>query len=135
MFKELVGAFILASFVSSSAHAQWAVYDESVHLEVEKVNNISGIGDRANLDGSFKAYTENSDLKLKLLEEDFFALDKGGIESDDELKKFIKTKPTCGDKKANERLYEACIGLRNMRLNTLRQAKVTFDNVKERRSA
>ncbi|GAA6140856.1 hypothetical protein NBRC116584_06740 [Hydrogenophaga sp. 5NK40-0174] len=130
----LVYCCALAS-LSSPAHAQWAVYDHEANLKLEQINNTRELGgDKANLGGSFKAYTENDDLKLKLLDEDFFALEKGGFESEEELKKFIKTKPTCGDKKANEQLYEACIGLRNMRLNTLRQAKVIFDNVKERRS-
>lgn len=91
-------------FMSQVAHAQWAVLDEEVRKLVVKINNVSGsTGQLDNLSA-----TTNVDV-------DFATVAVQNPE------RFIGTAADCGDRQLNQNHYSACMGLRNLRLTTLKE--------------
>jgi hypothetical protein len=102
--------------------AQWAVYDDEVKKEIAKVNNVK------------KASTEKlKDFeKLENLDVDFSKLTSL---TDAEKAKYIGTKEDCGDEKLNAKHYEACQGLRNLRIHTLKQSQSVLKVLDERRKS
>ena len=118
--KSLFGLFVV--FVSSNAFSQWAVYDHKLTEEVKKINNVS----KQNID-------KLKDLeKFERLDVDFASLTSL---TDEDKKKFIGTLQDCGDDKANPAHYQACVGLRNLRLQTLKQSQSVLLVLDERRKA
>jgi hypothetical protein len=123
------------------ANAQWAVYDKSVHDELLKINEVSGT--IANLDTGFKSSIANGNSSqdltlgdgsakaiLKGLDTKFEAL----AITDEEKLKYVGTEQDCGSN--NEKFlkhYNACVGLRNLRLQTLKQSQEALKVLDQRR--
>lgn len=115
--------FFLPFFLlSGMAHSQWAVYDSKVHEELRKINNVQ------------KQETEKLKEfeKFERLDVDFASLTSL---TDEDKKKFVGTLQDCGDDKANPAHYQACAGLRNLRLQTLKQSQSVLLVLDERRKA
>lgn len=109
-------------FASVDCFSQWAVYDKSVHDELMKINNVRS----QNID-SLKDFE-----KFERLDVDFASLTSL---TDEDKKKFVGTLQDCGDDKANPAHYQACAGLRNLRLQTLKQSQSVLLVLDERRKA
>jgi hypothetical protein len=93
---------LFALFTTHIAQAQWAVLDESVRIIVDNINNVKG--DTRKLD----------DLsKMSEIEAKFETLKATNP------KRFVGTEADCGDQKINLNHYNACMGLRNLRLVAL----------------
>ena len=132
---------IVFIFVSSLATAQWAVYDHSVYEELRKINTVDGA--LANLDTSFKnsLASGNSGQDLTLGDGSNKAILKGldtKFETlsitDEEKLKYVGTEQDCGSN--NEKFlmhYNACVGLRNLRLQTLKQSQEALKMLDQRR--
>lgn len=132
----------LCSFVLSSlANAQWAVYDKDVHEEIKRINKVDG--EFAKLDTAFKSTLSSgsSGQDLTLGEGTGKAILKGldtKFETlsitDEEKLKYVGTEQDCGSN--NEKFlahYNACVGLRNLRLQTLKQSQETLKMLDQRR--
>ena len=131
----------LSIFFTSIAHAQWAVYDKSVHDQLININKVEGA--LANLDTAFKGSlsdgASSQDLTLgdgaakavlKGLDTKFEAL----AITDEEKLKYVGTEQDCGSN--NEKFlkhYNACVGLRNLRLQTLKQSQEALKVLDQRR--
>lgn len=142
-------------FLSFGVNAQWAVYDKKVHdeiikvhNEVKKINKINALTNQeiVKLDSSFKNESSTQDsqsntsqnstdikigsgdnlVTLRGLDSKFHEIDE------DELKKYIDTKAECGDEK-NTSHHNACMGLRNIRLQTIKQSQSMLRNIDARR--
>ena len=124
------------------AGAQWAVYDKDVHEEIKKINEVRG--EYAKLDTAFKSSISsgNSGQDITLGDGSAKAILKGldtkfeTLEITDEEKlKYVGTEQDCGSN--NEKFlkhYNACVGLRNLRLQTLKQSQETLKVLDQRRS-
>src|SRR5690606_411866 len=129
-------------FFSSLASAQWAVYDKDVHEEIRKINEVGG--EIAKFDSAFKSSltSSNSGQDLTLGDGASKATLKGfdtkfeTLEITDEEKvKYIGTEQDCGSN--NEKFlkhYNACVGLRNLRLQTLKQSQGMLKLLDQRRT-
>lgn len=96
--------FLSSMLLSQAAQAQWAVLDEAVRDLVRRINNVGGAtGQMANLSA-----TSNLDI-------DFATVAAQNPE------RFIGTAADCGDRQLNQQHYNACMGLRNLRLTTLKE--------------
>jgi hypothetical protein len=104
------------------SYAQWAVYDDEVKQEIVKINNVRNLS----VD-KFKDFEKLEDLDV-----DFSKLTSL---TDTEKAKYVGTKEDCGDEKLNAKHYEACQGLRNLRLQTLKQSQSVLKVLDERRKA
>lgn len=113
---------LIFAFWTSVSYAQWAVYDDKLTKEVRKINNVQKI----NLD-KLKDFE-----KLERLDVDFASLTSL---TDEDKKKFVGTLQDCGDDKANPAHYQACAGLRNLRLQTLKQSQSVLLVLDERRKS
>lgn len=99
---------VLAYLFCSTAHAQWAVYD---HEAVEQLKRINRVG---------KVSTpEDADVQKDLIETQkaFHALQIAS----EEKEKYIQTLASCGERKINAKYFDACIGRRNLAINSLMQ--------------
>jgi hypothetical protein len=111
--------FILCSLYSVSGFAQWAVLDEEARKILLKINEVRSIGDKK---------LENIDFATqKKLSEKFESVVVANPE------KYIGTSEDCGDKKINESHYNACMGLRRLRLISLEQTEAIIDRLEKRR--
>lgn len=133
-------------FVCSSVFAQWAVYDDEVYKQLILVNKIKKI-DGLDADKTYDHYeSERNDDKgdIKMGSGDSLAVLKGlqtRFEdvsalpelTKEETKKYVGTEADCGQKETNPKHYEACIGLRNLRLQTLVQSHSMLKNLALRR--
>lgn len=108
---------------SGSSFSQWAVHDEELLKEVRKINNVTA-KDIANLKDL------ESPVKLERLDVDFAKLSSL---TDDDKKKYIGTVQDCGDEKLNPQHFSACVGLRNLRIQTLKQRQSILGVMDERR--
>lgn len=90
--------------LSQTAHAQWAVLDEAVRDIVNRINNVGG----ATRQMDNLSATSNLDV-------DFATVAAQNPE------RFIGTAADCGDRQLNQQHYNACMGLRNLRLTTLKE--------------
>lgn len=132
---------------SSVAMAQWAVYDKNVHEQLQFINQIkrienveftklnqhfkgqlgangaNGKGDLIFGDGDSKAVLKALDTKFDELTE----------LSDEDKKKYVGTVQDCGDDKLNPAHFQACTGLRNLRLQTLKQSQSLLKTLDARR--
>ena len=126
---------------TSLANAQWAVYDKDVHDQLKNINSVGGT--IANLDTAFKnsISSGNSSQDLSLGDGSAKAILKGldtkfeTLEITDEEKlKYVGTEQDCGSN--NEKFlkhYNACVGLRNLRLQTLKQSQEALKVLDQRR--
>ena len=138
---------LLLSMSSSVAVAQWAVYDKNVHEQLKFINYIKQI-DGVNftkLDQHFKNQLGSNGAKgnadlilgdgdskavLKALDTKFDELTEL---SDEDKKKYVGTVQDCGDDKLNPAHFQACAGLRNLRLQTLKQSQSLLKTLDARR--
>ena len=131
----------LLAFFCANANAQWAVYDNSVFLELQKINRVRG--EYAKLDTAFKSSLSsgNSGQHLTLGDGSAKAILKGldtNFETlpltEEEKLKYVGTEQYCGsndEKFLNH--YNACVGLRNLRLQTLKQSQEMLKMLDQRR--
>jgi hypothetical protein len=114
--------FGILVFVHCLTHAQWAVYDDEVKNEIIKINNVKQ-----------RTVEKLKDLeKFEDLDVDFSKLTSL---TDADKSKYVGTKEDCGDDKLNAKHYEACQGLRNLRIQTLKQSQSVLKVLDERRKA
>ena len=131
--------------ISCSAQAQWAVYDEKVYKELQKINNIRKLDtDHTDLTKIYKANLNtdtSSPQDLTIGDGDNKAVLKGIDTKFEELTdltpqeqaKYIGTAADCGSKTASPQVYNACLGLRNLRIQTLKTTQQTLRNLYDRR--
>ncbi len=108
--------------IPSLSGAQWAVYDDQVLKEIRKINNVDGRG----ID-KLKDFE-----KFENLDVDFSKL---ASLTEAEKAKYLGTKEDCGDEKLNAKHFEACQGLRNLRIQTLKQSQSVLHVLDDRRKA
>jgi hypothetical protein len=104
--------------------AQWSVYDADVHREIQKINNVTKSNAQVDKLKEFE--------KLEDLDVDFSKLSSL---TDSEKAKYVGTKEDCGDEKLNAKHFEACQGLRNLRLQTLKQSQSVLKVLDDRRKS
>ena len=104
-----------------TAHAQWAVYDNEVKLILDKINNVAASADE-------KAVTKLDLNRHALLS------DKFETTAPTDALKYIGTTADCGDPSLNLNHYNACLGLRNLRLKTLEQTEAIITKLETRRT-
>jgi hypothetical protein len=138
---------ILAVLSSPVATAQWAVYDKKVHEQLTSINQIREIkgSEFTKLDRHFKnqlgAAAANGGGDLTLGDGDSKAVlkaldtifDELTELSDEDKKKYLGTVQDCGDDKLNPAHFQACAGLRNLRLQTLKQSQSLLKTLDARR--
>jgi hypothetical protein len=129
-----------------AAHAQWAVYDDMVYqqlLKLNKTRNISGFDSTQRTYDHYESErAESGDVRmgrgdglavLKSLQTKFEDADALPELTDEEKIKYVGTVADCGQKETNPMHYNACIGLRNLRLQTLVQSHAMLKNLAMRR--
>lgn len=114
--------FFCMLVIPSLSGAQWAVYDDQVLKEIRKINNVDGRG----ID-KLKDFE-----KFENLDVDFSKL---ASLTEAEKAKYLGTKEDCGDEKLNAKHFEACQGLRNLRIQTLKQSQSVLHVLDDRRKA
>lgn len=122
--------------------AQWAVYDEAVYKELYKINEVLKLENgRDKLDGDFKGAISSSSSSqdvtlgagsnqaiLKGLDTKFETI------TVDNADKYIGTEQDCGSNDPKFlKHYNACAGLRNLRLQTLKQSQDMLKVLNKRR--
>lgn len=116
MTKILIA--LSALIVTSSATAQWAVYDDQVKQQLVKINNVKSIGDK----------------KLSEFDKQAILSEKFETKAPADPTKYIGTVADCGDPKLNAHHHNACLGLRNLRLKTLEQTEAILVKIDARRT-
>lgn len=139
----IVALFLL--FNSVSAHAQWAVYDDEVKkvlLRINNVKNLNGMGSGKTYDSFESERTESGDIKMgssdnaatfKSLDTAFEDSTKLPELTDEQKVKYIGTEADCGQKETAPAHWSACMGLRNLRLQTIVQSHAMLKNISRRR--
>lgn len=90
--------------LTQTVQAQWAVLDEQVRILVDNINNVRGdTGQMDNLSA-----TSNLDVDFSTV----------AVQNPE---RFVGTAADCGDRSLNQNHYNACMGLRNLRLTTLKE--------------
>lgn len=129
----------------TSTQAQWAVYDDKVFKELEKINNIKKIEtDHTKLDKTYKSELNTATDKpqdLTLGDGANKAVIKGMDTKFEDLTdltpeekaKYIGSAEDCGEEQTNPNMYKACVGLRNLRLQTLKSSQQALRNLYDRR--
>lgn len=118
--RRLLFSFLVA--IPGLSSAQWAVYDDEVKREIAKINNV----DKKTID-KLKDFEKLEDLDV-----DFSKLTSL---TEAEKAKYLGTREDCGDEKLNAKHFEACQGLRNLRIQTLKQSQSVLKVLDERRKA
>jgi hypothetical protein len=145
MKKHLL--LFLASLLSSTTVlAQWAVYDEEVRKELLRVNKINRLQDfssttstyihfegERSAEGDVKLGTGANASTLKSLETRFDDATKLPELTPERILKFVGTEADCGQKQVSPKHWEACTGLRNMRIQTVYQSNALLKNLFMRR--
>lgn len=129
--------FLTPSFVM----AQWAAYDRQVYDELVKINEVRQLTTNVNLEGDYKGTISNSSSGqdvtlgtgsnqaiLKGLDTKFETLAVQNPE------RYIGSEQDCGSNDAKFlKHYNACSGLRNLRLQTLKQSQDMLKVLNKRR--
>ena len=141
--KRLI--FGLLAFIYINAHAQWAVYDKDVYDQLFKINNIKKIdSEHLELNKTYKSELSTAADKpqdLTFGEGTNKAVIKGLDTKFEDLTdltpeekaKYIGSAEDCGEEKTNPNMYKACVGLRNLRLQTLKSSQQALRNLYDRR--
>jgi predicted nucleic acid-binding protein len=146
MIKKYYFFWFLACFYLP-AYAQWAVYDKEVYDQLTFVNNIRNLSGFDNKDKTYDHYeserdADKGDIKmgggdsltiLKGLQTRFEDASAVPELTKEEMAKYVGTEADCGQKETNPKHYEACVGLRNLRLQTLVQSHAMLKNLALRR--
>ena len=127
--KRLLASVII--FFPVLSFSQWSVYDEKVYEELSKINRVKELGSNvAKLDQHFKSLeasgssgqtvtfgTGSDKVEYKGVDTKFEEL------TVNDATKYIGTDQDCGSNDAKFlKHYNACVGLRNLRLQTLKQS-------------
>lgn len=116
MLKTLLALFALIG--TTSATAQWAVYDDKVKEQLVHINTVASIGDK----------------KLSEFDKQAILSEKFETKAPADPTKYIGTVADCGDPKLNANHRNACLGLRNLRLKTLEQTEAILVKIDARRT-
>jgi hypothetical protein len=136
---------VLLGLVVLPAHAQWAVYDDEVRKQLVLVNRIQKLddftsekpydhyesqrGDR----GDIRMGSGDSLAVLKGLDTRFEKNRELPELTQQEMAKYVGSEADCGQEKVSPKHYEACMGLRNLRLQTIVQSQAMLKNLAKRR--
>lgn len=133
---------ICVCLIPNFVMAQWAVYDDAVLNEIKKINRVEKLlNGNDKLDGDFKGTisssssgqdvtlgTGSNQAILKGLDTKFETI------TVDNAEKYIGTEQDCGSNDAKFlKHYNACVGLRNLRLQTLKQSQDMLKVLNKRR--
>lgn len=143
--KNFVSSLFLVA-ICFNAQAQWAVYDKSVHDELIKVNSVQSLQGKSftELEKTYNSQLNTDASKpqdLTLGEGDNKAVIKGidtkfetltDLTPEDKAK-YIGTMEDCGSQKASPQVYNSCLGLRNLRIQTLKSTQQGLRNLFERK--
>jgi len=113
-----LSVFLVGLTFCQAGIAQWAVFDNRVHQELVKINNVQ-LASPASL--------------AELEEQAALSSDFSTIELADRAR-YITTQEDCGDEQLNQGHYRACQGLRNLRLKTLEQGEGLLRVIQQRRT-
>lgn len=129
------------------AQAQWAVYDEEVKRQlvlVNRINKLQGLdasktydhyeSERSNDTGDIRMGRGDGLAVLKSLQTKFEDAEALPDLTEEEKAKYVGTIADCGQRETNLMHYNACLGLRNLRLQTLVQSQALLKNLALRRS-
>ncbi len=116
MLKTLLALFALIG--TTSATAQWAVYDDKVKEQLVYINTVASLGDK----------------KLSEFDKQAILSEKFETKAPVDPTKYIGTVADCGDPKLNAHHHNACLGLRNLRLKTLEQTEAILIKIDARRT-
>lgn len=134
--------FLVGLGCSVSVQAQWAVYDDEVKKQlvlVNKTTNIDGLGSGKTYDHFESERSATGDIRmgsgsdaatLKSLDTKFEDLTDL---TEEEKAKYVGTVADCGSKETSAKHWEACMGLRNLRLQTIKQSNAMLKNLAKRR--
>jgi hypothetical protein len=138
--------FLVLFFAVNEATAQWAVYDEEVKQQLVRVNKIDVLQgfDRQNStydhyeaareeSGDVKLGTAENGVTLKSLDTKFEDSTKLPDLTQEQIAKYVGTEADCGQKQVSAKHWEACTGLRNLRLQTMFQSHALLKNLFKRR--
>lgn len=129
----------------TSTSAQWAVYDQKVFEQVEKINRIGKIEtEHTELNKTYKSELSTANEKpqdLTLGEGANKAVIKGLDTKFEDLTdltpaekaKYIGSAEDCGEEQTNPNMYRACVGLRNLRIQTLKSTQQALRNLYDKR--
>ncbi|MDP3884675.1 hypothetical protein [Hydrogenophaga sp.] len=133
---------LLVCLAPRFAVAQWAVYDDAVLQEIRKINEVAKLQNgHDKLDGDFKGAisssssgqdvtlgTGSNQAVMKGLDTKFETI------TVDNADKYIGTEQDCGSNDPKFlKHYNACAGLRNLRLQTLKQSQDMLKVLNKRR--
>lgn len=115
-FRNSFTIFFLMGLAIIPAHAQWAVYDDEVFRQLQRINNT-------------RNNTNATDAELQ---KDLAATSRAFHELEiaaEEKEKYIKTLASCGERKVNAKYFDACIGRRKLAINSLMQYDIHLDKM------
>lgn len=133
---------LLIGLLPTLAFSQWSVYDEKVFEELQKINKVEELGtDVVKLDQHFKSQESSSGSGQSVT---FGAgsdkVEYKGVDTKfeeitvNDATKYIGTDQDCGSNDAKFlKHYNACVGLRNLRLQTLKQSQDMLKVLAKRR--
>jgi hypothetical protein len=136
---------ILLFLANSSAIAQWAVYDDELKKQLVKINNIKnldGMGSEKTYDHYEGERSDKGDIRmgsgdsltiLRSLETRFEKPEELPELTQQQMAKYVGSEADCGQEKVSPKHYEACMGLRNLRLQTIVQSQAMLKNLAKRR--
>ena len=138
--------FLVGGLTPTSSFSQWAVYDEEVKKQlvlVNKTKKLTGFESTAKTYDHYEASqndrgdvtmgTGQNAATLKSLETKFEDVTELPELTPEKIKKYVGTEADCGQQQVSPKHWEACVGLRNLRLQTLVQSHAMLKNVFMRR--
>lgn len=144
MNKRVLLALVIFSFFPS-VHAQWAVYDDEVKKQlvlINKIGKMEGLGSDKSYDHYESERGDQGDIRmgsgeslavLKGLETRFEKQEQLPELTQQEMAKYVGSEADCGQEKVSPKHFEACMGLRNLRLQTIVQSQAMLKNLAKRR--
>ena len=146
MFAGRYVFFCVLALTGFSAEAQWAVYDKQVFDQLVLVNKIKPLvpfrsekpyehfdSRREDDTGDITMGSGDGLAVLKSLQTKFEEAESLPELTDEERVKYVGTVADCGQKETNHMHYNACMGLRNLRLQTILQSHAMLKNLAKRR--
>lgn len=144
MHKCLLCAMLFCC-VAMPAHAQWAVFDDEVKKQLLLVNKIQKFEDfssdkpydhyesQSSDRGDIRMGSGDSQAILKGLDIRFEKSEQLSELTQQEIAKYVGSEADCGQEKVSPKHFEACMGLRNLRLQTIVQSQSLLKNIAKRR--
>ena len=144
MIKYIASA-LLFGFAAIPTYAQWAVYDDEVKKQLILVNKIQKLDEFSSSKpyehfdsqrsdgGDIRMGSGESGAILKSLDTRFDKPERLPELTRDEMGKYVGSEADCGQEKVSPKHFEACAGLRNLRLQTIVQSQAMLKNLAKRR--